>query len=78
MEETPGSRLSRGLYELWTGIYAQEIEQRLFEILNMKDYPVLYTAIREDVDVERPEMLIPAQFLDRYLGNGHRISDQIL
>lgn len=46
----------------------------------MKDYPVLYTAIREDVDVsitgdkdfsdvdvERPEILTPAQFLDRYV-----------
>ena len=61
----------------------QEIEQGLFEIRDMKDYPVLYTAIREDVDVlitgdkdfsdvdvERPEILTPAQFLDRYLGDG--------
>ena len=58
----------------------QEIEQGLFEIRDMKDYPVLYTAIWEDVDVlvtgdkdfsdvdvERPEILTPAQFLDRYV-----------
>lgn len=58
----------------------QEIEQGLFEIRDMKDYPVLYTAIREDVDVlisgdkdfsdvnvERPEILTPAQFLARYV-----------
>lgn len=61
----------------------QEIEQGLFEIRDMKDYPVLYTAIREDVDVlitgdkdfsdvnvERPEILTPAQFLDRYVEGG--------
>ena len=58
----------------------QELEQGLFEIRDTKDYPVLYTAIREDVDVlvsgdkdfsdvnvERPEILTPAQFLDRYV-----------
>lgn len=61
----------------------QEIEQGLFEIRDVKDYPVLYTAIREDVDVlitgdkdfsdvnvERPEILTPAQFLERYIGGG--------
>lgn len=58
----------------------QEIEPGLFEIRDAKDYPVLYTAIREDVDVlitgdkdfsdvdvEHPEILTPAQFLDRYV-----------
>ena len=58
----------------------QEIEQGLFEIRDTNDYPVLYTAIQEDVDVlisgdkdfsdvnvERPEILTPAQFLDRYV-----------
>ena len=58
----------------------QEIEPGLFEIRDIKDYPVLYTAIREDVDVlvtgdkdfsdinlERPEILTPAQFLERYV-----------
>ena len=45
----------------------------------MKDYPVLYTAIHEDVDIlisgdkdfaeiylERPEILTPAQFMEKY------------
>ena len=61
----------------------QELEPGLFEIRDAKDYPILYTAIREDVDVlitgdkdfsdvdvERPEILTPAQFIDRYMGNG--------
>lgn len=61
----------------------QEIKPGLFEIRDVKDYPVLYTAIREDVDVlitgdkdfsdvnvERPEILTPAQFLDRYVEGG--------
>lgn len=58
----------------------QKIEPGLFEIRDAKDYPVLYTAIGEDVDVlitgnkdfsdadmEHPEILTPAQFLDRYV-----------
>lgn len=58
----------------------QELEPNLFNIRDAKDYPVLYTAIREDVDVlitgdkdfsdvdvERPEILTPAQFIDRYM-----------
>ena len=61
----------------------QEPEPGLFEIRDVKDYPVLYTAIREDVDVlitgdkdfsdvdmERPEILTPTQFIDRYMGSG--------
>ena len=51
----------------------------LFEIRDVKDYPVLYTAIQEDVDVlltgdkdfadvqvEKPEILIPTDFLSKY------------
>ena len=51
----------------------QQMEPDLFDIRDAKDYPVLYTAIREevdvlitgdkdfsDVDVERPEILTPA------------------
>jgi putative PIN family toxin of toxin-antitoxin system len=58
----------------------QEIEQGLFEIRDRKDYPVLYTAIQDgvdilitgdkdfsEVDVEHPEILTPAQFLERYV-----------
>ncbi len=57
----------------------QELEPGLFDIRDAKDYPVLYTAIREDVDilitgdkdfsdvdVERPEILTPAQFIEGY------------
>lgn len=58
----------------------KELESGLFEIRDRKDYPVLYTAIVEDVDVlvtgdkdfsevdvERPEILTPAGFMERYL-----------
>ena len=58
----------------------QELEQGLFEIRDRKDYPVLYTAIQDgvdilitgdkdfsEVDVEHPEILTPAQFLERYV-----------
>lgn len=46
----------------------------------MKDYPVLYTAIIEevdllvtgdkdfsDIDIEKPEIMSPAQFMERFL-----------
>lgn len=52
----------------------------LFEIRDRMDYPVLYTAIAEnvdilitgdkdfaDVEIEKPEILTPAQFYERYL-----------
>lgn len=58
----------------------QEMEQGLFEIRDRNDYPVLYTAIQDgvdvlitgdkdfsEVDVEHPEILTPAQFLERYV-----------
>ena len=51
----------------------------LFEIRDEKDYPVLYSAITEDVDVfitgdkdfadidiEKPEILTPSDFLEKY------------
>ena len=59
-----------------------DMEEGLFSIRDKKDYPVLYTAIREevdilitgdkdfaDVDVEKPEIMTPAEFLDRYCQN---------
>lgn len=69
--------LSRLPYEL---VYTpKEPEQGLFEIRDAKDYPVLYTAIIDDVDVfitgdqdftdiplERPEILTPALFFEKY------------
>lgn len=55
------------------------IDEILFEIRDVKDYPVLYTAILEDVDilvtgdsdfedvdVEKPEIMTPAQFVENY------------
>ena len=64
-------------YEL---VYApQHPQPGLFAIRDENDYPVLYSAMVEDVDVfvtgdkdfadinlERPEILTPAQFLDKY------------
>lgn len=61
-------------------VYTPDIlDETLFEIRDMKDYPVLYTAILEDVDVlvtgdsdfsdvdiEKPEIVTPAEFLERY------------
>lgn len=57
-----------------------DIEEGLFEIRDIKDYPVLYTAIIEDVDIlitgdkdfdeveiEKPEILSPYEFVERYL-----------
>lgn len=57
-----------------------EIEENLFEIRDIKDYPVLYTAIIEDVDIlitgdkdfsdialERPEILTPSHFIEKYV-----------
>ena len=52
----------------------------LFNIRDTKDYPVLYTAIVEDVDIlvtgdkdfadveiEKPKILTPADFMEKYL-----------
>ncbi len=61
-------------------VYTPDIlDETLFEIRDVKDYPVLYTAILEDVDilvtgdsdfsdvdVEKPEILTPVAFLERY------------
>ena len=69
--------LSTMSYEL---VYTPQImDQSLFEIRDPKDYPVLYTAILEDVDVlisgdidfseirvERPEIYTPAEFMRQY------------
>ena len=61
-------------------VYTPEnIEPGLFEIRDPKDYPVLYTAITNGVDVlvtgdkdfsgigiEMPEILTPAEYLEKY------------
>ena len=61
-------------------VYTSDIlDETLFEIRDVKDYPVLYTAIVEDVDIfitgdndftdvniKRPEILTPAEFLKKY------------
>ena len=58
----------------------EQINEKLFYIRDEKDYPVLYTAMIEDVDIlitgdkdfaeielKRPEILTPAEFMDTYL-----------
>lgn len=58
----------------------REMDEELFEIRDPKDYPVLYTAIVEDVDilitgdkdfaevsVDRPEVMTPAEFIAKYI-----------
>ncbi len=57
-----------------------EMDEALFDIRDKKDYPVLYTAIIEDVDIfvtgdkdfadieiEKPVILTPADFMAQYL-----------
>jgi len=69
--------LTRLPYEL---VYTpREQNPALFNIRDIDDYPVLYSAIIEDVDIfitgdhdfdnidiEKPEILTPSEFLDRY------------
>lgn len=61
-------------------VYTPDIlDETLFEIRDVKDYPVLYTAVLEDVDilvtgdndfsdvdVDKPEILTPSEFVERY------------
>lgn len=61
-------------------VYTPDIwDETQFDIRDMKDYPVLYTAILEDVDilvtgdsdfsdvgVDKPEILTPTEFVERY------------
>ena len=70
--------LSRLAYEL---VYTpHKMQGGLFDIRDMDDYPVLYTAIVENVDVlitgdkdfadvsvEKPEILSPSTFIARYM-----------
>ena len=57
-----------------------DMEIGIFDIRDGKDYPVLYTAIIEDVDilvtgdkdfsdidVERPGIMTPAEFMERFI-----------
>ena len=75
--KTVDTLLSQLPYEL---VYTPEQpDPGLFEIRDDKDYPVLYSAITEDVDVfitgdndfsglnlEKPEIVSPAEFLEKY------------
>jgi putative PIN family toxin of toxin-antitoxin system len=58
----------------------QEMDKTMFRIRDAKDYPVLYTAILEDVDIlitgdkdfaavgiEKPELMTPTEFMAKYL-----------
>ena len=57
-----------------------KIDKKLFEIRDESDYPVLYSAILEDVDIlitgdkdffdveiEKPEILTPVQYYEKYV-----------
>lgn len=69
--------LSNMSYEL---VYTpHELEPDQFEIRDPKDYPVLYTAIKENVDIlitgdkdfsavdiEHPEIMTPLEFTDKF------------
>ena len=69
--------LGRMSYEL---VYTPKtIDKAMLEIRDVKDYPVIYTAILEEVDVlvtgdrdfedlelKRPEVLTPTAFMERY------------
>lgn len=57
-----------------------QIESGIFEIRDIKDYPVLYTAMTNgvdvlitgdkgfaDVDVDIPEIMTPAQYVETYM-----------
>lgn len=69
--------LARMNYEY---VYTPDVlNETLFEIRDVKDYPILYTAILEDVDifvtgdrdfsdidVKKPRILTPAEFVERY------------
>ena len=57
-----------------------EIESNLFDIRDAKDYPVLYTAIIEnvdilvtgdkdfsDIDIDEPEIMTPTEFTEKFL-----------
>ena len=58
----------------------EEMDGTLFSIRDTKDYPVLYTAIIENVDIlitgdkdftdieiEKPEIITPKDFITKYL-----------
>lgn len=76
-KEEIDSFLSRLSYEM---VYTpHHLKAGLFQIRDVKDYPVFYTAIIEDVDIfitgdkdfddvdiERPEILAPSEFLEKY------------
>lgn len=77
-EKTVDALLTRMGYDL---VYTpKEMEPGLFEIRDEKDYPVLYTAFIEDVDIlitgdkdfseveiDRPEIMTPSEFIARYV-----------
>lgn len=76
-KDTVDRLLSRMSYEL---VYTPlNMKGDLFKIRDMKDYPVLYTAIMEgvdilitgdkdflDVEIDKPEILTPVMYMDRF------------
>ena len=80
--------LARLPYEL---VYTpREQNHELFSIRDADDYPVLYSAIIEDVDlfvtgdddfsdveIEKPEIITPSEFLERYQMLGFFVSKKV-
>ena len=77
--ERESGRLAAEPASLWTRLRAWTSRTGLFDIRDEMDYPVLYSAITEDVDIfvmgdkdfdglglEKPEILSPAEFLERH------------
>lgn len=76
--QTVDQLLSKMSYEL---VYTPDkMDKTLFKIRDTKDYPVLYTAIVEDVDIlitgdkdfsgidiTKPEIMTPTEFINEYM-----------
>ena len=77
-ETAVGKMLLKMSYEY---VYTpEEFDTELFHIRDMKDYPVLYTAIIEDIDIlitgdkdfsdieiDKPEIMTPGEFIEEFL-----------
>lgn len=77
-ETAVGKMLLKMSYEY---VYTpEEFDTELFHIRDIKDYPVLYTAIIEDIDIlitgdkdfsdieiDKPEIMTPGEFIEEFL-----------
>lgn len=69
-----------GKIEFEHALVPEEVDRSLFSIRDVKDYPVLYSAIKEDVDIFitgdkdflevsiiRPKIMTPREFCDKFV-----------